>query len=87
MTYLHTIKDTVDTWANNARPGERVVYASRHVEDSPNTVHGALHPAFQAHELGLVFLAQRRCGDRWSYEATRVSPETAKLLKIGQYAQ
>lgn len=70
-------------WAESAQPGQRVVYASRtdagnaHIVDKT-----AMGSAMLAHRAGLVFLAQRRRGDLFDYEATRISPMTAKKLGL-----
>lgn len=73
----------VQTWARGAQIGQRLVYARRTPSMSgwpPN-----LLTAYNSHQMGLVFLAQRRDGRDIVYEATRISLATAKILKIGEY--
>lgn len=67
-------------WAQMAQPGERVCY---HEGDDVREAIGS--NAMLAHNSGLVFLAQRRVGDIFQYEATRVSDRTARTLRIGNY--
>ena len=79
-------------WALNAAVGERVVYAFRTAAEIEYCVEGGrfgknLGTAMQAHREGLVFLAQRRKGTGFEYEATRISRPVAKMLKIGEYAR
>lgn len=70
----------IASWANSAKVGECLVYATRSASGMPVPCL-ALDEARQAHSLGLVFLAQRRQADGgWFYEATRLSPATAVRL-------
>jgi hypothetical protein len=70
-------------WADNAPVGKRVVYAHRKDgTDKPPTTSYSLASAFRAHKAGLVFIAQRRKPSGWDYEATRISQETAKVLRL-----
>jgi hypothetical protein len=70
-------------WAKGAETGQRVVYAHRTpYEIEYQLKMRLLHSAMQAHEAGLVFLAQRRKGDGFDYEATRISRPVAKKLGL-----
>jgi hypothetical protein len=68
-------------WAAGANPGDRVVYARRRDGDFLSSSE-VLDLAAQAHAAGLVFLAQRRTKQGWDYEATRISPWTARKLGL-----
>ena len=73
---------SVIQWAQTARLGERIVYATRHVQERDPRPGHAMAEARAAHDAGLVFLAQRRRRGGWDYEATRVSVLTARVLGI-----
>lgn len=73
-------------WALQAQPGQKVVYFKSDPRDrwADRSTFG---PAYQAHDTGLVFLAQRRVrrGPHagWLYyEATRISKGAAKHLRL-----
>jgi hypothetical protein len=77
----------VDDWATKSAPGTKIVYAKRN-RYGPHTSEGreALQSAERAAAAGTVFLAQRRVRTKdqddsvFHYEATRISPRTAKAL-------
>lgn len=75
-------------WARQARPGERLVYHSKQARlDQPidKDLRETLARAREAHDRGMVFLAQRRVGQCFEYIAQRISPETAHTIKrIGE---
>lgn len=67
-------------WAFQAEPGERIEYHRGRGHGMIGTVGAS---ALQAHQKGLVFLAQRRLGmEDYVYQATRISMRTAKHLKL-----
>lgn len=76
-------------WSQTADPGDRVVYHSRDQHGSPimesNSV--MFSRALEAHDCGLVFLAQQRVrkGPRaggLEYTATKITLACAQALKL-----
>lgn len=71
----------VINWAMKAQVGESIVYSRKRGRDDSDKK--AMETARKAHDLGLVFLAQRRCGlGCFDLEAVCISRETAKRLDI-----
>jgi hypothetical protein len=77
----------VRLWARLVEPGERVTYAQRDVWASGGRAETGVGIVFTsalaASRDGTVFLAQRRVAPGvFAYEATRISPPVAKILKL-----
>ena len=73
----------VTEWAQNARPGDKIVYATRSCSSQTARPAAAMELAYSAHACGLVFLSQRSDGaGGYLYQATRISPRTARFLRI-----
>jgi hypothetical protein len=76
-------------WAHEAEISDRVAYGRRRSMNEvrlPDQVY-SMSRALMASNMGLVFIAQRRNGEGWTYEATRISRPTAVKLKLlGKYA-
>lgn len=69
-------------WVNGAKPGDRIVYHCGHLDNTRTEVG---FEALKAHNLGLVFLCQKRRnweGGGFDYIAVRLSREAAEKLGL-----